>query len=331
MNYLPTMTENEIRYICSIIPEDNVAIYFKHNPKEFAKIRPGFRPEKASILGISNLLFNSRKQHFISSFIEKHISRWLDEIDAAINEKIDEGESKESALLQTLPHCFFIDNISLYFKLTGEVYTEETLTVLGTSIKIINSLDTELERLRTSLNDKTLAFDRVEAELFRVQSERNEANKKMSARLDEIKVLKHINAELEKNTATISTFEQAIVNLEQKAKEREDYIQQLRTELSLAKDEQLQLEQKIREELAKQQEVKEYKQESTQKPRCPKDLDEFKDYLGYNFENLGMQTDVDYYSLLKNHLSEVLFQGKPIIISISTAVSLMKCVSNTLV
>jgi hypothetical protein len=60
-------------------------------------------------------------------------------------------------------------------------------------------------------------------------------------------------------------------------------------------------------------------------------LDEFRDYLGYNFENIGVPTNADYFPLLKDHLSRVLFQGKPIIICRSTGFILMSCVSNTLV
>ena len=40
MNYLPLMTEEEVQYICSVIPKNDTIIYFQHNPKEFAKICP---------------------------------------------------------------------------------------------------------------------------------------------------------------------------------------------------------------------------------------------------------------------------------------------------
>ena len=330
MNYLPMLTEDEIRYVCSIIPQKHVISYFKQNPKEFAKIRPGFRPEKAAKLDICNLLFNSRNRHFILSFIEKCISQWLGEIGAAINEKINEGESKESAMLQTLPLCFFVDNIGLYFKLTGEEHAEEFLSLLSESIKTIKKEIEEREQTNTKLEKRTVEVSRLEAELGRVENEQRKLKQKLSECTDELMELKRTKVDVEKSKTVIDSIEQTITSLKQKAQERDGYIQQLKIELSATKNEQLQLEQKIREELVKQQEIEMNQQNAAQKPKCPKDLDEFKDYLGYNFENIGVQTGADYFSLLKDHLSEVLFQGKPIIISRSTGFSLMKCVSNTI-
>lgn len=332
MNYLPTMTEDEIRYVCSVIPLQDSVRYFKHYPKDFAKVMPGFRATSLKNQEqVSGVLFRRRNQHFISSFIEKHISRWLDEIGAAISEKIEEGESKESALLQTLPHCFFVDNIRLYFKLTGEECSEDFLSILSAGTRIIKDSDLERERAKANLEAKISEISRIEAKLELTQTELNKATKKFSDRFDEIKTLKRTNADLEKLKGVVSAHEQAVSSLEQKAQEREDYIQKLKTELSAARDEQQQLEQKIREELAKQQEAEDFRQDASRKPLCPKDLDEFKDYLGYNFENLGVPTDSDYYLLLKDYLSEILFQGKPVIISRNTAFSLIKCVANALV
>lgn len=75
MNYLPLLTEDELRYIISIIPLQDTVSYFKHNPKQFAQIRPGFRATSISKIDASKLLFSYRSRKFVSSFIEKHISR----------------------------------------------------------------------------------------------------------------------------------------------------------------------------------------------------------------------------------------------------------------
>lgn len=332
MSYLTTMTEDEIRYVCSVIPLQKSVGYFKKNPKDFAKVMPGFRATSLKNQDqVSSILFRNRNQHFISSFIEKHISRWLDEIGAAINEKTEEGESKESALLQTLQHCFFVDNIGLYFKLTGEEYTGELLSMFSASIRLIKDADTECERTKSKLDRKTAEFSRLETELERVQAEQSKMSQKLSEHVDEIKTLKRANADLDKSKGVIASHEQTIESLKQKAQEREDYIQQLNVALSVVREEQQQLEKKIREEIAKQKEMEKYRQDTAQKPKYPKNIDEFKDYLGYNFENIGVLANSDYYPLLKDYLSDILFQGKPIIISRSTGLSLMKCVSNTLV
>lgn len=332
MNYLPTMTEEEIRYVCSVIPLQEAVRYFKHYPKDFAKVMPGFRATSLKKQEqVSSILFRNRNRFFVSSFIEKHITRWLDEIGIAIKEKINEGNSNETALLQTLPHCFFADNIGLYFKLTGEVYDDKFLSMLSTSIKFIKENVMENELIKSKLDVKTLEVSRLDMELERAQIEQSKINQKLNERIDEIKTLKYVNVDLEKREKVITSQEQTIKMLEQKAQERENYIQQLKASNTAIKNEQLQLEQKLKEELAKWKNTEKHCCDTSQKPKCPKDHNEFSDYLGYNFESLGISANADYYSLLIKHLNEILFQGKPIIISRSTGLTLMKCVSNTLV
>jgi len=332
MNYLPLMTEDEIRYVCSAIPLRELVLYFNQYPKDFAKVMPGFRASTLkSQEQVSGLLFRSRKQRFISSFIEKRLSRWIEEIGAAIKEKTRGGESREVALLQILPYCFFADNIGLYFKLIGEQYSEDFIVILSSSIKMIKGSDIERERIKSSLNARSSEVSRLKVDFEHVQSELQRTRQKLNERLDELKELKRTNADSEKLKGRIVAYEQEIYSMKQKSQEREGYIQKLRDDLSAVRDERQQLEKNMRAEFEKQEVERNAEREAASGPKCPKDILEFKDYLGYNFENLGVSTHSDYYLLLKDHLSEVLFQGKPVIISRGTAFSLMKCVSNTLI
>jgi hypothetical protein len=66
-------------------------------------------------------------------------------------------------------------------------------------------------------------------------------------------------------------------------------------------------------------------------PIRPKDLDEFKDYLGYNLENIGIPAESEYYPLLKEHLSSILFQGIPIVINRGVGMNLLRCIANALI
>ena len=330
MKYLPILTEDELFYICSVIPLEDSIWYFKHNPKNFAKVMPGFRPTSLRKEQISDLLFRSRNQSFISSFIEDHISRWLVQINAAIKEKADKGESKESVLLQILPNCFFVDNIGLYFKLTGEEYSEDYLALLSESLKTIKEATKERNQAIIRLEAKTGAVSSLESELMHIQNEHIKINKRLNERIDEIKALKRTNADLEKNKSVIASLEQIVTNLKDKVQKCEDSIQQQRTELAFAKQERINLEQTIKERLIKQKEIERHNQEFARLPKHPKDLEEFKVYLGYNFENIGIPPTADYYPLLLGHICELLFQGKPIVVSRSVGMSLMKCVSNAL-
>lgn len=332
MNYLSMMTKDEIKYACSVIPLQESVRYFKNYPKVFAKVMPGFRATSLrNQEQVSAALFRSRNQPSISSYIERHISRWLEEIKNKVSLITDKGESKESAWLQTLPFCYFVDNIGIFFKLTEEELSEELITLLGQSIRRIKDLDIDGKKIKDSLSKKEQEQVRLKDESKRIQAELEKASKKLIECSVEIKVLKRTNTNLEKLVAGIRTIEQKNAELEKKVKERDETIAQLKARLSVAVNEQQQLEIKIREEHVKQRAVKIIRTEASSKSRCPKDIDEFRDYFGYNLENLGIEASAEYYLLLKDYLCEILFTGKPILISRNTGLSLIKCVSNALV
>ncbi len=237
MNYLPMMTEDEVRYVCSVIPIQESKEYFKHYPKDFAKVMPGFRATSLTQEQSCNILVQKRNRPFISSFIEKHISRWLDEIGAAINEKIEAGESKESALLQTLPYSFFVDNINLYFKLTNEEYTDEFLSMLRASIKTVKGIIVESGDLKSKLNIKIAEISHLELELERIQNEQSKTSQKLNDSIDEIKTLKQTIKSLEKCKELITSHEKTIEKLKQKVQEKDTSIQQLKNEITIATSE----------------------------------------------------------------------------------------------
>lgn len=332
MNYLPTMTEGEIQYICSVIPLQESVWYFKRFPKDFAKIMPGFRATSLKNQEqVSVVLFRHRKHSFISLFIEKHISRWIEEIQREISSIIDKGESKETAWLQTLPFCFFVDDIGIFFKLIGEEQSEEYTLLLSQSIKRIKELESKGKKLDETLNNSKQQLTRLEAESKHAQTDLEKSNQKLIECSFEIKSLKRRNTDLEKQAGIIPAKEQEIEELGNKIQERDKTILQIKAELSAALSERQQLKIRIEEDLKKQNTNKLIEQVASTKPKCPKDISEFRDYLGYNLENLGIEPRAEYYSLLKNHLCEILFTGKPILISRNTGIPLIKCVSNSLV
>lgn len=112
-----TLTTDELEYICGQIPLSSSRQYFQKNPKYFAEIKPGFRPERLSDADTFSLLSRNVKKHFIASFLEKKVSQWLEEIQANRNRLADEGYSEEEALLLTIPDSVFCNKCELYFKL----------------------------------------------------------------------------------------------------------------------------------------------------------------------------------------------------------------------
>lgn len=332
MKYLTMMTEDDIKYVCSVIPLQQTVRYFKQYPKDFAKVMPGFRATSLKNQEQAGaVLFRSRNQPFISSFIEDRISRWLDEILSEITLITDKGESKESAWLQTLPFCFFVDNIGIFFKLVGEEHSEKYIFLLSQSIRRIRDLDISSKKLEYVLNENETEKEHLKDEVKRVQMDLEKSSKRLIECSAEIKELKRANSNLEKLEGVICSCEQEIAVLKNKLQEREGYIQRLKDELSAVKDKQRWHEIKIREQLEKQRVAELIEQAVTLNPRCPKDMEEFRDYLGYNLESLGVETNTEYYALLKDYLCEILFTGKPIIVARNTGAVIMRCIGNALV
>lgn len=329
--YLPMMTEDEIHYLCSVIPSKDAKTYFTYHSKEFSKICPGFRASSLEKLDISNLLYRNRRRGFIEFFLEKHISDWHTQIQKNIEKCMSDGNSKEMALLKILPLTYFAENICLYFKLIGEEYSEDTLLILNASIRTIKESNTKRERIKTVVKNKLTEINQIKIEFTRIQSELYDTSKKLNEKTAENKELKHTIADLENLNVIIKAHEQSIERLKENVHEREDYITRLKNELTATKEEHQKLEMIVREELEKQQEKKYMEQEAARNPQSPIDIDDFKDYLGYNLKNIGLPTSADYYALLKDYLSDVIFKGKPLIISMNTGFTLMKCISNTLV
>jgi hypothetical protein len=91
------------------------------------------------------------------------------------------------------------------------------------------------------------------------------------------------------------------------------------------------IEQKILDHKDPEQMLAIEEQYSIPDPIYPCDIDEFKDFLSLNLENIGVPRCADFFPLLIKHLNEVLFYGMPIIISHKVGMNLMKCIANTLI
>lgn len=373
MSYLSLLTDDEVRYICSVIPHEHTIAYFQMNPKELAKIRPGFRAKAISKYDAEILLFQNRNKSFVANYIEKHINEWVSQVNKHIDKLIVDGDSKNCAVLKTLPFSFFAGNAKLYFKLSDVEYSEDFITMLSSTINIIKEssdkqkniyeelkdkesdikkiqIDFEavklnLDRTRTKLKDHVIenkSLKRVIADLEKqkiaMQTDHDAAeldlersNNKLNECLAEIKSLKQSLASFVKQKIVVEKNSQLITALNAEIQERDKTIYDLRYELSGAKNIIPQLEEEIRKEYEKKQAAQVAEQQYLMKLRHPRDIDEFKDCLGYNFENIGVQKNSEYYYLLKEHLGSILFQGIPIVVNRGTVANLSKCVANTLI
>lgn len=135
MNYLTELTKEELKYICKEIPYNIAADYFRRHPKEFTKIRPGFRVKSLTEDMIARTLYEFRNTDYIASFIIKVVNKWLSEIEEELSKTLEEGKDQETAYIEVLSQSFFAKNASLYFKIKEENKTEEYICVLSASVK----------------------------------------------------------------------------------------------------------------------------------------------------------------------------------------------------
>lgn len=331
MNYLPLMTENEIQYICTVIPEKRVSDYFRRNPKEFSKICPGFRPNAISRLNVPDLLFRNRNNGFVSSFIENAISTWLFQIQECMDKCIKDGSSQDAAYIETLAQSFFVGNVALYFKLTEKEHTEAYMSLLSSAATEAKKTLEKQENLKADVLIKTAEIERLRTELELVTTALNNSKSKQHEHTAEIKSLKQEIGHVDEMKALLKNKEEAVAALEAEVAQLKKSEKDLRAGIKAAQSERRQLKAKIREEIEKQQAEKTARQAAALKPLRPINMDEFKEYLGYNLKDIGAATPPDCYPLLKQHLCDILFQGMPIIINRRTGVPLMKCIANALV
>ena len=331
MSYLPQLIEDEIRYICSIIPYQDTIEYFTKKAKEFNKIRPGFRAKSISEAVATQLLINNIGRQFISDFVEKRIDIWLAQIKDHYNGRVHDGDSHIIALLHTLPYSVFAENIKLYFKLIGEELPAEHVEILGEAIRSIKEADGKQDRLHEEVNVKDSTIRKLQSELNAEKYALSKSKDKLKNSARDIDDFKRKVADLDKIQSATQKDKQKIESLEIKIQSYEETVKRLRTELCETISNSRQLEEQIRAELEKQQAAKLTEEHSAKNAKCPSDIDEFKDYLGYNFENIGVTTEAEYYHLLTAHLARILFKGIPIILNRASGLNIMKCVANTII
>ena len=331
MTYLPMMNDDEVKYVCSVIPQKDVSNYFQHNPKEFAKIFPGFRASTIGRYNIPDLLFKYRAKDFIASFLEKGIEVWLVQIQEHFDECEKNGKSQELAYIDTLARSFFAENVSLYFKLIDKECSGDFLSLLSSAVSETKKALGAHGGLSDELDLKNATVMRLEENMAAHNATIKSLKEKQQGYISEIKSLKHEAISMAELKATVLSKEEAVAALYAEIVELKRTKKDLITELSATKINQRQLEAQIREEMEKRQTAMKKKQTAALKPLRPKDISEFEDYLGFNFESIGISAGANYLRLLKKHLSSTLFQGAPIVINRSVGVPLMKCVANSLI
>lgn len=134
---LAELSQDELKYICEHLLLPDVRRYFQNNPKDFAKIRPGFRAEKLSDADTHSILVKNASKPFISVFVERVINDWMSQIETHCDLLESEGYSEGEALLKTILDSIFCDKCELYFKLTEQELNDDYLRLFRDALTLV--------------------------------------------------------------------------------------------------------------------------------------------------------------------------------------------------
>jgi hypothetical protein len=222
MNYMTELIENDLKYICSVIPYEETTKYFNKYPKEFSKIKPGFRVTSLNEKEVTEILFFFRNKPFISTFIVKHINIWLKEIEAALMEVKDKGFNTEASYINVLAQSVFSQNIPLYFKMIEEEKSEEYLSLITAAVNQLNIFmdkakcvdqrynkdlserEYEINRLKKLVNDTIINSKKIKNQIINMTLSNKSMSLTISQKNDEIKELQTIILKLKEKAAVLT-------------------------------------------------------------------------------------------------------------------------------
>lgn len=357
MNYILDLTKEELKYICSEIPFKESVAYFRRYPKEFTKLKPGFRVKSLTHTDVVKTLYDFRNRDYISSFIVKHINRWIEEIEQELSRKASEGMDAEMAYIDVLSRSFFAKNVPLYFKIKEEEKTQEYLDVLGAAISYQFNNQEIIEKERCDYHKDLIYKDKI-IEMVR-QSDKESAKKIEDLR----KRIAEMSVTIESFTVDSSDKQKKIIKLSDKVKQLEFALrkkeeQEEKTEKDInieiaalnSEIEKLLSEKQISLQtisdlgfaLKREQEkvkIQVMQSESKQKevnyldrnmPLRPVDMDDFDEYFVYNLNNIGFDESSEMFDSFITYLESIVFEGIPLLIKHAPGINLANCIANTL-
>lgn len=196
MNYIGLLSKEEKSILCEIITGKEFKELFKRNEQEFSKIRKGFRVKSLTEQQALSIAITHIDKLFISMWINTRVEYWLKEIEENIAKLEGEGFSHGAALATTMLDSFFVNNVELYFKLTGAPWDTDSCSNLYERMEDIKS-----ERARN-----TETSNRIHA--------MEEENQRLSNQVEEAQHnIKAIKTEYEEKIQEIEQDKNQLVSL----------------------------------------------------------------------------------------------------------------------
>ena len=336
MSDISILTDEEYGRICAAIPHGVIVGYFKKNPKEFSKIRPGFRASAIKMDDAVKLMVKCRQNGFISSFVERIVKDWLAEISDAITEYQKDGETEISASIRALSQSYFADNNSAYFKLAETEFSDDDISLIQATIALVKDYETKVHEIEDKLNKSLQEIDECKRVIINADSKNKRQLeesalqiRKLKERIEELKkaesLYREAQGELEKSKQDIERLNRLNATSVEKMAE-------LQSEIEKITKEKADLEVSVRKKLEDERKEELLAKVFT-KPLRPVDIDEFLDYLRFNLESIGVknESDLPIKDLLSFYIADTVFCGKPIVCDKVMSEVLSGCIANALV
>lgn len=330
LNYLNKLNIEETTRLCEAVPYEHVKYYFQVNSKEFTKICPGFRVKTLKKDKVISILKLNYKKHFISSFLEKMIQRWLGEIAEEIDSQRNNNKSEFVAYVVVLAESFFAKNISAYFKLIDSDYSEETINLISDMVTEMIEINKQIEKLKRCVEEDQKTIEFLSDELNKCETSIREKSNIEKARKQLEKKNKKLNERIEECERSIDVEKKKRERSEANAASLKEKITSLKTQINNLESERTEL-------IAEISEGKYDKKLSFEDIIpcldlfAPSDEAAFVDSLICNFISLGIKKDFPFAEILAAFIYRCICNGKPIIINKQTTQSLVKCIANSLI
>jgi hypothetical protein len=266
---------------------------------------------------------NIASSYLIKDFTEFLVSRWIEEISDAIAKELTAGKNERAAIIATLPYSFLSGCSSVYFKLVDTELPDDDISIITEAVASVKVVLDEKNAMMLK-NEDTIATLKNDIktsllELRKVNKSLEKCNRQIVSIKD--KRAKEIKAQK-------SIFDKKAGELEKKLKAAEAVNAELREELNaIASGQALDMKQTSAKHFVESSKV-DYVESKPSSQMAPIHFEEFCEYLGYNFNNIGVSNQIR--PLLVRYIANVLFDGKPIVVDKVTGELLIKCVSNTL-
>lgn len=364
MNYLEKLIDEDLKYICEIIPTVLIKRHFKKYNKHFHKIKPGFRPETLNREEIFEILYKNHSEPFISDFINSFISEEIKNIKSSFLKKLNYGIDENTAMIISLSENNFNSNIPLYFKLMEKEVSQDYLNILSSAVKYSVTLMEDNKKISEDLraSDKNISelsneLKKFKSKNFRLNSQLDELEKRNANHIKEIQRLEEVEKDDKKQASQYiketerlkNTIEYLKNELKSPKFNPEDFISKKEYQeninslksgyYSSLSENILEIENLKAKKSIIERELKTIKEKfnfdnfienDLSHPLRPKDMDEFEDFFRFNIESMGLATNDKYYDLFLRYIESILFSGLPILIKQNAGINLAKILSNTL-